>query len=225
MAVCLITAFAVAAGLLIDSLRPDLAGHVAANLLVAACFAAVFRLADAAERRSLLVCVVMATLGELFLCFVWGLYEYRHGNLPPFVPLGHSMIFLSGCRLAHLAPRSSWRLVAALAGAAVAALAAFGIDTAGLLWLPLYLLCLLISRERALYGVMFVIAWLVEIAGTRAGSWVWFDTVPWFGLRSTNPPLCAGTFYCVLDLLVLWTLRAPAFREIAPPEARGGTSP
>lgn len=208
MAVPFLTTLAVAVGLFLDASFPDIPGHVAANLFVALCFAMVFRAATAHERRSLLLCVAVATLGELFLCFGWGLYEYRHGNLPPFVPLGHSMIFLTGCRLAPAFRPWIWRAVAAGSAVGVAALAVTGVDTAGLLWYPLFALCLVLSPARPLYGVMFLLALAVEVAGTRAGSWVWFDTVPWFGLRSTNPPLCAGTFYCVLDLLVLTAERA-----------------
>jgi hypothetical protein len=30
--------------------------------------------------------------------------------------------------------------------------------------------------------------------------------VPWLGLTTINPPLAAGAFYCVLDLLVVTTV-------------------
>lgn len=207
MGLPLLTLLTVAIGLAIDALLPDLRGHWIANGFVAVCWLVAFRLATRAERRSLVACVLLATAGELFLCFVWGLYEYRHGNLPPFVPLGHSMIFLTGCRIAPRMPPITWRLVVLLATPAVIALAALGIDTGGVLWYPLFLACLLIPRMRTLYGVMFAMALLVEIAGTQVGSWAWSAQIPLFGLRSTNPPLCAGVFYCVLDVLVLGSER------------------
>jgi hypothetical protein len=31
--------------------------------------------------------------------------------------------------------------------------------------------------------------------------------VPWLGLAADNPPLAAGAFYCVLDLLVVTTTK------------------
>ena len=37
-------------------------------------------------RPALAACLVFATVGELILSLVWGLYEYRLGNLPLFVP-------------------------------------------------------------------------------------------------------------------------------------------
>ncbi len=202
----LVTAFAVAVGLTLDATLPYW-GHWAANGLVLVGWLLVFRAATRAERRGLVACVVLATLGEIFLCYGWGLYEYRYGNIPVFVPLGHSMIFLSGCRLAPKAPAATWKVVVGLTVPAVLVLAATGVDTAGLLWLPMFLACLLPRGTRHLYGTMFPVALAVEIAGTQVGSWWWFADVPWVSLTSMNPPLCAGVFYCVLDLLVLSTER------------------
>ncbi len=198
----LITAVAIAVGLTLDATLPYW-GHWAANGFVFACFIAVFRRATREERRSLIVCVALATLGELFLCYVWGLYEYKYGDVPVFVPLGHSIIFVSGCRLAPKLPRLVTPVVVAIASVLVVTLAVTGTDTAGLLWFPIFLACLAIPGNRHLYGVMFALAFVVELAGTSVGSWWWFDVVPLFELRSTNPPLCAGVFYCVLDVLVL----------------------
>ena len=65
---------------------------------------AVLALADAAERRALVACVVLATLGELFLKDVWGLYEYRLGNLPHFIPAGHALVYATAARLSRVAP-------------------------------------------------------------------------------------------------------------------------
>ena len=39
--------------------------------------------------------------------------------------------------------------------------------------------------------------------GTSLGNWTWQPLVPWLKLSNTNPPACSGTFYCVLDILVL----------------------
>ena len=206
-----ITAFAVAVGLTLDAVLPYW-GHWAASGLVLLCWIAVFRIATREERHGLIACVILATLGELFLCYGWGLYEYKYGDIPVFVPLGHSMIFLSGLRLAPKAPRATWKVVVALTVPAVAVLAITGVDTGGLLWLPMFLACLIPRETRHLYGTMFPVALAVEIAGTQVGSWTWYADIPWVSLTSTNPPLCAGVFYCVLDLLVLGVerLRRPS---------------
>ncbi len=217
----LLTAAAVALGLFFDAGFPGW-GHWVADAVVVACFLAAYRLATAAERFNLLACVVIATAGESFLCFVWGLYEYRYGNLPVFVPFGHALIFLSGCRLARLVPGWTWKLVAAAAAPAVVLLALTGKDTSGPLWFAVFLACLLPRRTRNLYGVMLALAYCAELSGTAVGSWWWFEGVPWLSLAQGNPPLCAGVFYCILDLLVLASgklkrVRAPSAAPVLRP--------
>jgi hypothetical protein len=43
----------------------------------------------------------------------------------------------------------------------------------------------------------------MELYGTWIGNWVWAAHVPVLGLTTLNPPIAAGAFYCVLDLLVV----------------------
>jgi hypothetical protein len=50
---------------------------------------------------------------------------------------------------------------------------------------------------------MFVLSLVMELYGTWIGNWVWSPQVPWLGLTTVNPPVAAGAFYCVLDLLVV----------------------
>ncbi len=193
---------AIAVGLFLDRTF-GYPGHLLADGFVLLCWFAARRIATRVERVEQILCVVLATLGELFLCFGWGLYEYRFHNIPLFVPLGHSLIFLAGLRLARRAPPRIAQLIVPIALAAVILLALRGDDRLGLLLFPLFALCLLVKRQRRLYAVMFLVSYLVEIAGTRAQAWRWIAVDPVFGLTLTNPPVCAGTFYCVLDLLVL----------------------
>jgi hypothetical protein len=48
------------------------------------------------QRMTLITCVSYATLGECFLSLAWGLYDYRLGNIPAFVPPGHALLFILG---------------------------------------------------------------------------------------------------------------------------------
>lgn len=156
-------------------------------------------------RLRLMVCVAFATAGEIFLSLVWGLYDYRLGNIPLFVPPGHALLFALGLTLATRLP--DWIVVAvpALAAPLVLWLAFSGSDTLGLLFFSLLLACMAFSRARKLYAVMFVLALAMEIYGTALGNWRWHAEVPWLGLATLNPPLTAGALYCVLDLLVVGT--------------------
>ena len=156
-------------------------------------------------RLNLAVCVLYATLGEIFLSLDWGLYDYRLGNIPLFVPPGHALLFALGVILAARLP--DWIIWAVPLAAAplVIALAWTGSDTLGPPLFALLLVCMAFSRARKLYAVMFLLALAMEIYGTVLGNWAWHGTVPWLDLSTLNPPLAAGAFYCVLDLLVVTT--------------------
>jgi hypothetical protein len=52
---------------------------------------------------------------------------------------------------------------------------------------------------------MFVLSLAMELYGTWLGNWAWHNDVPVLGLKADNPPIAAGAFYCVLDLLVMMT--------------------
>lgn len=156
-------------------------------------------------RLSLAICVVYATLGEIVLSLLWGLYDYRLGNIPLFVPPGHALLFTLGLRLATRLPDWVTWAIPATAAPLVFALAWSGSDTLGPPLLVLLLACMALSRARKLYAVMFLLALAMEIYGTALGNWRWHAVVPGLGLHTLNPPLAAGAFYCVLDLLVVGT--------------------
>jgi hypothetical protein len=154
------------------------------------------------HRRELAACVVLATAGELFLMDGWGLYAYRLGNLPLFVPAGHALAFTTATRLSLRTPGwFSWAVLAAF-GPYVGWAAWTGADTQGLLWFLVFAGYLFRGRERRLYGVVFVLALVVETYGTALGGWRYFPVEPWFGLTTTNPPVCIGAIYCTLEVLV-----------------------
>lgn len=156
----------------------------------------------AAQWRALLACLLFATAGEVVLSLGWGLYDYRLGNIPLFVPPGHVLLYCLGGWIALRLPR---RIVAAsvpLIVIAALALAASGRD---LLAMPLTLLFLLAMRfgpAPALYCAMFGLALAMELWGTWLGNWTWRSVAPGIGLATLNPPFAAGAFYCVLDWLV-----------------------
>jgi hypothetical protein len=126
------------------------------------------------------------------------------------VPPGHVLMFYLGLQLCErMPPRGEW-LVVALAAPVVAGFAWTGKDTLGPILYAIFLACMFFSPSKRLYGTMFVISLVLEIYGTWLGNWFWSAEVPWLGLTSYNPPLAAGTFYCVLDLLVLSVTGYPA---------------
>ena len=159
---------------------------------------------DPNERFALMACLVIAALGEMFLSLVWGLYTYRLGNIPLFVPPGHVLMLLLGLSLARRMPDAVALAIVGCAGAYSLVAAAAGFDTFGvLLFAVLAAASFAMPKQRPLYASTFVLALALELFGTWLGNWSWAREVPAMGLVTTNPPVAAGAFYCALDALVV----------------------
>lgn len=163
---------------------------------------AVATLVDAAERRALAACVVLATLGELFLKDAWGLYEYRLGNLPLFIPAGHALVYAAAARFSRVAPDWLPRAVVTAFAAVVGYGAWQGYDTFGLIWFAAFVGYVGLSANPRLCASLFLFAFAIEAYGTALGGWRYFTVEPWFGLTTTNPPVWIGAIYCTLETLV-----------------------
>jgi hypothetical protein len=155
------------------------------------------------QRFTLIACLVIATAGEIFLSLVWGLYTYRLGNIPPFVPPAHVLLLLLGISLARKMPEAVALAIIGCAAVYTLVAAATGFDTLGV---PMFLLLaaasLAMPHQRRLYASTFVLSLALELYGTWLGIWTWEHDVPGFTLVTTNPPGAAGSLYCVLDALV-----------------------
>jgi hypothetical protein len=184
-----------------------LMGQMAASVVIWFLALGLMRASPPDWRLALWACMIWATVGEIVLSLVWGLYSYRLGNIPFFVPPGHVLIFYVGL---VLAPRVPGLLVIAV-GLCALGYAAFawitGTDTLSIPLILVFFLCMIRQKDRQLYALMFVISLLVELYGTWLGNWVWHADVPWTSLTSGNPPIAAGAFYCTLDVLVGLTVR------------------
>ena len=214
---CIIVA-AIVGGLLADQ-KIEFWGQTLTNLGVWTLFLYWLRCANARTQIALIVCVIYATAGEIFLSLVWGVYDYRLSAVPLFVPPGHALLFMLGGIVAARSP--AWIVwLAPLAAAPFAGLLLVsGAGTLDALLFALFVLCLCFGRARKLYAVMFLLALAMELYGTALGNWTWSTAVPWTGFTTLNPPLAAGAFYCVLDLLVVatvsrWHLAAAAFTQL-----------
>ena len=206
----------IAFGLLVDQHWVPY-GQAAVDVAAWLVFAALWFRCEAKDRPALLACLLYASAGEVFLSLVWGLYDYRLGNIPLFVPPGHVLLFFLGTQIARRIPgRGEWWIAAAMAPL-IAYFAWIGRDTVGLPLFAMFLACMAFSPSRKLYATMFVLALSMELYGTWLGNWTWAARAPWLGLAMANPPLAAGAFYCVLDLLVVSTVRRWKRRAAALP--------
>jgi hypothetical protein len=181
-------------------------GLVTAAVLVAAC-----RPLSVEERVQVAGVVLVATCFEVIGSVVWGLYRYRLGNLPAFVPPGHGLVYVTGLYLSRVTPvvRHARRFVrlALVLGAAWGALGLSGslgrvdvLGAVGVLWLSMFLLR---GPAPTVYAAVFlVVAWL-ELYGTALGTWRWADAVPGFGIPDGNPPSGAASGYVLFDILAM----------------------
>jgi hypothetical protein len=183
-------------------------GQLAVSVGAWALLARLWLVSLPAQRPALLACLVYATAGEVFLSLVWGLYDYRLGNLPLFVPPGHVLLFYLGTQLAARLDEGAPWWIAAAALPIVAAFAWTGRDTLGPFLYALFLACMVLSPSRKLYATMLALSLAMELWGTWLGNWTWRREVPWLGLVTDNPPLAAGAFYAALDMLVVSTVGA-----------------
>ena len=200
----LLVAIAILALGLWADIHVDLPGQLAIGAVVWALFLALIAPLPAPERRVYLACVAIATAGELFLSLVWGLYTYRLGNVPMFVPPGHALMLMLGFSLTQRMPETVARAILGGAGVYTIAAAAYGLDT---LAVPLYLMLavsvLSLPAHARLFASSFVLTLTLELYGTALGNWAWDREVPWVDLVTTNPPAIAGAFYCTLHALTI----------------------
>lgn len=171
------------------------------------------------ERAQTSVVVVVATCAEIIGSVIWGVYEYRLGNLPLFVPPGHGLVYLSGLRLSQTPLfRSRPRVLVGIAIAGVTGWALLGLtvlgrtDVAGAVGAAVLVVFLLKGRAPAVYAGVFVAVAFLEIYGTWIGTWTWAEEIPGLNVGDGNPPSGAASGYVFFDIAALalapWLLRS-----------------
>ena len=177
------------------------------------------------ERRVQVAGVVcFATIGEVTGSLLWGVYHYRLHNLPLFVPPAHGIVYLTGLAFATALRRHA-RAIAAVAAAAAATWGVLGLtvlprrDIAGAVGIPLLLVFLWRSRNRAVYASVFLVVMALELYGTAIGTWRWAPALPGLGIPDGNPPSGVASGYVWFDVMALVTapfiLRALRTRSAA----------
>jgi hypothetical protein len=185
------------------------------------------------RRAQALGVVAFATVGEATGSLIWGVYHYRLNNLPLFVPPAHGIVYLSGLALAAALKRHTRALVT-VAAVAAATWALLGLtvlpqrDVAGAVGVPLLLLFLWRSQNRAIYAGVFLVVASLELYGTAIGTWRWARQLPGLGIPDGNPPSGVASGYVWFDVMALLT--APAVlalirRRRAFRTPRGGEPP
>ena len=154
--------------------------------------------------------VLVATCTEVVGSVLWGVYEYRLGNLPAFVPPGHGLVYLTGLRLSACGfvqrrPRPFVFCVLALSLAwTLAGLTVMPrLDVAGALGAATFAACLLWGRAPSIYAGVFVAVAALEWYGTAVGTWRWAEAIPGLGIPDGNPPSGVASGYVLFDVIAL----------------------
>ena len=155
--------------------------------------------------------MVVATCAEIIGSVIWGVYVYRLGNLPLFVPPGHGLVYLTGLRFSQLplfvarprilvnaADRRRLDLGAARSDRPSGA-PTWPARSAPPCW---SCSCCAGACPRSTPGVFFAVAFL-EIYGTAVGTWTWQEHIPGLGVPDGNPPSGAASGYVFFDIAAL----------------------
>ena len=182
------------------------------------------------ERRLVVLCFLpLITCAELLLSHQQGWYAYRLGNIPPWIPPAHGLVFLTALCVVELRRVPTTALAWSAAGLQLAYCAVNLLvrgDELGAVLGAVYLAGMVVlpaDGKRFYAGLGLIVAYL-EIVGSSLGTWTWAPVV--HGLATTNPPSGAIGGYAMVDgaaFVVAAALTWGAAR-VAPPRLAQGQS-
>ena len=169
----------------------------------------------ATQRRQVWVLVGMATVLEVTASPILGLYRYKYGNVPLYVPPGHGLVYLcaiglAGTPLATLTRRLALPLATAWAALGLTVIPLLGgrLDVEGALCWLVFAWFMTRSGRAPVFGVVFFATSFLELVGTSVGTWTWAAQTPLLvHIPAGNPPSVISGMYCVLDGSVLVVYR------------------
>ena len=183
-----------------------------ANISMFIGFAVAFWQVNARVKEQMMYAVIIAIIGEYLFSIVLGMYTYRLGNVPHYVPPGHALVYVGVLYFSKASAIVKNKLklsqiftIFVLLYATVFLI--FKMDVFGFVMTIATLLILRQKpRERLFYLTMYITVAYLEIVGTSYLCWKWppiawgvFDFLP-----SHNPPSGISFFYFLLDLGTLW---------------------
>jgi hypothetical protein len=172
----------------------------------------VLRASPPDERRETWICVAFSTLVELLCTQAWGLYGYRLGNVPLYVPPGHGLIFVCSLQASrtHFV-EAHRRTIVVLAIAAATVLGGYGVlahaghrDLHGAIYWPFFVAFLVRSKKATVWALTFAVTAFIEAVGVRYGTWHWSAIVPGLHLPSADPPSLIAGGYCAFAVVATW---------------------
>ena len=187
------------------------------NILGACAWVILFaatRFSPTSERRQVWIMVGVATCVEVWSSIIWGIYRYRFGNVPMFVPPGHGMVYLFALTAARtplvvrhgkVLTRLAWIAATgwAIGGLTLEPLLLGRLDLLGALWWPLFA-WFMRKPSAPIYAAAFFITSYLELWGTHFGNWQWQVLAPISHIPTGNPPSVISAGYCLMDFTSIW---------------------
>jgi len=196
--------------LVVDAVAHTLVVQAGLGLTTFAVLWLLTRGASRTDRYQAWTCVGVATIVELFASVFWGVYRYRLGGVPLYVPPGHGLIYLSGLyvsrtRIFTANPQLASRLAVVAAGCwALAGLTLLHrSDVLGAFFFVYFACFALRSSRPGFFAGIFLLTSGLELAGTWLSDWTWAVHAPGIGVSVGNPPSVIAGAYCVLDAVVI----------------------
>ena len=185
--------------------------HIATAVMLIG-FAVLYFRSASRLREQMLYAVLIGYVGEHLFSIGLGMYTYRLGNVPHYVPPGHAIVLIATVYFCKEAIVKTFRkLLEKLFTIFILVYATLFLIFAGDIFgfvMSLLVIFLLRNkpRERLFYLSMYIVVAFVEITGTSYQCWYWpetaYDAIPF--LKSANPPSGISLFYFLLDLGSLW---------------------
>ncbi|WP_026775429.1 hypothetical protein [Polaribacter sp. Hel_I_88] len=186
-----------------------------ANSLMLLVFVITFFKVPKRLKEQMLAAVLIGFFGEYLFSVFLGMYTYRLGNVPLYIPFGHAFVYIAVLCFSKAASIKKHRILLEKVFAIsifiyASAFLFFENDVFGFVMTIATLLILRNKpRERLFYVTMYISVAVLEIIGTYYQCWWWpntaFDVIPF--LPSYNPPSGISLFYFLLDLGCLWVYK------------------
>jgi hypothetical protein len=180
-------------------------GHWLTLLAAIILFVVQYRKASLRLRLLMWVMIPLSYLGEVLCTEVLGLYHYRLGTVPFYIPIGHAVVYAAAYQIfLHKSLRNFFQnnrflVLTTYALAFIAVLLLFG-DTLSALMGALLFLMLIRKRNHTIYLIIGLVVLYLELIGTQLGNWSWTRQPGIFS--TTNPPLGSIMIYVGGDALL-----------------------
>lgn len=183
-----------------------------ANISMIIGFLVTFYIVHKKNKEMMIYAVLIAIAGEYLFSIALGMYTYRLGNVPHYVPPGHALVYVGVLYFSKATSiRKNIKIIEKFFTIAIVLYSLYFLIFKGdvfgfsLTMATLYFLRTR-QRERLFYLTMYIAVAYLEIIGTHFLCWEWpataFNVFPF--LKSANPPSGISFFYFGLDLGCLW---------------------